>query len=285
MIVEYPTKTQRPIPVKTGIGLRSAHYREILATLPEIGWMEVHSENFFSFGGAPIHYLEQIRSHYPISLHGVGLSLGSTDPLSRTHLFKLKSLIERINPFLISEHLSWSSVGGRYLNDLLPIPYTEQTLGFMCNQIERTQDFLGRQILMENISSYMKYEISTIPEWEFIGEIASRTGCGILLDVNNIYVSSENNEFDPHRYLQAIPAGSVLEIHLAGFDFNGELLVDTHSRPVHEKVWRLYQQAIEMFGEIKTLVEWDANIPELPVLIAEARKADLILEGSHAETS
>jgi len=247
--------------------------------------MEVHSENFFSFGGAPIHYLDQIRSHYPVSLHGVGLSLGSADSLSRKHLSRLKTLVDRIEPCLVSEHLSWSSIEGCFLNDLLPMPYTQKSLEFMCRRVTQFQDFLGRRILIENVSSYLEYKVSSIPEWEFVAEVSSRTGCGILLDINNIYVSSLNHGFDPYRYLQSIPEKGVLEIHLAGFERHGDFWVDTHSRPVCEAVWDLYEFALRRFGEIPTLIEWDADIPELPVLIDEARKADLIAQNIHATTS
>lgn len=244
--------------------------------------MEVHSENFFSLGGIPMHYLERVRSHYPISLHGVGLSLGSADPLNQKHLRKLKSLVERIQPSLISEHLSWSSVDGYCLNDLLPIPYTEQSLDHFCSRINQIQEFLGHQILVENISSYIEYKISTIPEYEFIAEIAARTGCGILLDINNIYVSSHNLKFDPYQYFKSLSAQTVMEIHLAGFERQDGYLIDTHSRQIHEDVWKLYEHATRIFGPIQTLIEWDANIPELPVLLEEARKADIIMENSHA---
>ncbi|MGQ0656659.1 MAG: MNIO family bufferin maturase [Chromatiales bacterium] len=275
-----------PIPAQAGIGLRAEHYREVLESRPRVGWLEVHSENYFGEGGAPLHYLEQIRSHYPLSLHGVGLSLGSTDPLNTWHLEKLKRLIQRFEPTLVSEHLSWSSIGERYLNDLLPLPYTEEALNHMMARITEAQDRLGRQILVENPSTYLQYELSMIPEQEFISELAQRSGCGILLDVNNIYVSATNHGFDPQGYLWAIAPQHVQEVHLAGFTVNrfedGEVLIDSHSRPVAEGVWALYRKALQHLGDRPTLIERDLDIPPLEVLVAEAHKADLLLEEHRA---
>ena len=275
---ELSARPASPIPATVGIGLRTPHYRELLDTLPPIGWFEVHSENYFGDGGQPLYFLERFRSHYPLSLHGVGLSLGSTDPLNSTHLQKLKSLIDRFDPGLVSDHLCWSSVAGRFLNDLLPLPYTEEALNHVVTRIGQTQDFLRRQILVENVSSYLRYKHSTIPEWEFLAEVAHRAGCGILLDVNNIYVSAENHQFDPLTYINAIPAAPVQEIHLAGFDSNGDCLIDTHGKPVFEAVWPLYAHTIERLGSKPTLIEWDTDIPALAVLLAEAWKARAILE-------
>lgn len=271
-----------PIPARAGIGLRAPHYRELLDTLPAVGWLEVHSENYFGEGGQPLHYLEQARSHYPLSLHGVGLSLGSTDELDRTHLSKLKRLAERFDPALVSEHLCWCSAGGRYLNDLLPLPYTEEALALVSRHIDEAQTFLGRRILVENVSSYLQFAHSTLPEWEFLTEAAARSGCGILLDVNNIYVSAVNHGFDADRYLEAIPVEAVGEIHLAGFDSNGDCLIDTHGKPVADEVWALYRRAVRRFGRVPTLIEWDTDIPPLAILLDEARKADAILaEADH----
>jgi uncharacterized protein len=271
-----------PIPVEAGIGLRAPHYRELLERRPPIGWLEAHSENYFGEGGAPLHYLEQLRAFYPLSLHGVGLSLGSTDPLNMAHLNSLKALIARFEPGLVSEHLSWSSVGGRYLNDLLPLPYTEEALSHISQRIARVQDYLGRQILVENVSSYLQYEESRIPEWEFLTEVAECTGCGILLDVNNIYVSATNHGFDARTYLRAMPANHIQEIHLAGFSVNrfedGEMLIDTHSRPVARDVWTLYRESVDLYGPIPTLIEWDADVPPLAVLLNEAAQAGRIMD-------
>lgn len=267
-----------PIPARAGIGLRAPHYHELLDTLPAVGWLEVHSENYFGEGGQPLHYLEQARSHYPLSLHGVGLSLGSADELNRVHLGKLKRLAERFEPALVSEHLCWCSAGGRYLNDLLPLPYTEEALALVSRHIDQAQTFLGRRILVENVSSYLQFTHSTLPEWEFLAETAARSGCGILLDVNNIYVSAVNHGFDADRYLESIPVAAVGEIHLAGFDSTGECLIDTHGKPVADEVWALYRRAVRRFGRVPTLIEWDTDIPPLAVLLDEARKADALLE-------
>ena len=278
-----------PIPARAGIGLRAEHYDAVLDTRPSVGWLEVHSENYFGAGGKPLDYLERIRPHYPLSLHGVGLSIGSTDPLDRRHLAALKTLIRRFEPALVSEHLSWSSVSGRHFNDLLPLPYTEEALDHLAERVSEAQDALGRQILIENPSSYLQYVESVIPEWEFLAELARRSGCGVLLDVNNIYVSARNHGFDASAYLRAIPLPVVQEIHLAGFTINrfdgGEILIDTHNQPVCPAVWTLYQQAVQRFGQIPTLIEWDADLPDLAVLVAEAGRADAILEERHAQAA
>lgn len=271
-----------PIPVEAGIGLRAPHYRELLERRPPVGWLEIHSENYFGEGGAPLYYLERLRSFYPLSLHGVGLSLGSTDPLNMAHLNSLRRLIQRFEPALVSEHLSWSSVDGHYFNDLLPLPYTARALSHVAQRIARVQDYLGRQILVENVSSYLQYEESLIPEWEFLTEVAVRSGCGILFDVNNVFVSASNHGFDAREYLRAMPADAIQEIHLAGFTANrfedAELLIDTHSAPVAREVWKLYGEAIDLLGPVPTLIEWDTDVPPLAVLLEEARKADRILD-------
>jgi hypothetical protein len=271
------------IPAQAGVGLRAQHYREFLETRPAAGWLEVHPENYFAAGGKPLYFLEQLRARYPLSLHGVGLSIGSTDPLNRRHLDKLRELIQRFEPALVSEHVSWGSVGGRYHNDLLPLPYTEEALEHMVVRVSQVQDDLGRQILVENISSYLEYELSEIPEWEFITALARRAGCGLLLDVNNIYVNACNHGFAATRFVEAIPVDLVQEIHLAGFTVNtfsdGEqILIDTHSRPICEDVWVLYRKAIQRFGPVSTLIEWDADLPPLPVLLTEADRADAIIQ-------
>ncbi len=275
-----------PIPAKAGIGLRAQHYCEVLQRRPAVAWLEVHSENYFGDGGPPLYYLERIRARYPLSLHGVGLSLGSTDPLNTWHLNKLKALIERFEPDLVSDHLSWSSVDGRYLNDLLPLPYTEEALTHMVARLGDVQAHLGRQLLVENPSTYLQYEFSPIPEQEFISELARRSGCGILLDVNNIYVSAVNHGFDACGYLEAIPPQLVQEVHLAGFTVNrfdaGEILIDTHNRTVAPEVWTLYRQALRRLGPVPTLIEWDTDIPALDVLLEEAHRADMLLAERHA---
>lgn len=274
-----------PIPAQAGIGLRSRHFREILKEPPPVAWMETHPENYFGDGGLPLRVLQQIRARYPLSFHGVGLSLGSTDPLDRVHLRRLKSLIDRFEPALVSEHLSWSSVDGRFLNELLPMPYTQESLNHVCARIDEVQTVLQRPLLIENITRYLTWRDSTIPEGEFIAETARRTGCGILLDLNNVYVNAFNFHLDPLKVLDAIPAETVWEIHLAGFDRFGRWLIDTHGEAVYPEVWGLFQWAIHRFGLRPTLIEWDTNMPPLSVLVEQAKQAEAILGGSHVAAS
>lgn len=274
--------TPESIPARAGIGLRAPHYRDVLETLPDVGWFEVHSENYFGAGGQPLYFLERVRSHYPLSLHGVGLSLGSASGLDISHLEKLKGLVERFEPGLVSDHLSWSAVAGRHLNDLLPLPYSEEALATVCANVARTQDFLGRQFLVENVSSYLRFQASSIDEPEFIAEVARRTDCGILLDINNVYVSSVNLGFDPLAYIEAIPIAAVHEMHLAGFDRADALLIDTHGARVAEPVWELYRHAAARFPGVPTLIEWDTDLPPLAVLLDEARIAEHLAEENHA---
>ena len=263
--------------LRAGIGLRPSHYQAILEEKPAVPFLEVHSENFFGDGGQPLKYLARFREDYAISTHGVGLSLGSSDPLSIDHLKKLKRLVDTIEPALISEHLCWVGVNGRFLNDLLPLPYTPESLAHVVQRVSEVQDFLKRPILIENVSSYLEFIDSTIPEWEFVREVAARAGCRILLDVNNIHVNSVNHNFDALKYLDAIAPGSVGEIHLAGFQDTGEVLIDTHGATVSDEVWHLYEYAIQRFGLVPTLIEWDTDIPALPVLLGEAEKASRVL--------
>jgi uncharacterized protein len=260
-----------------GIGLRAPHYAQVLERRPALALLEVHSENFFATGGASLAWLERFRGLYPLSFHGVGLSLGSAEPVDARHLGKLAALVERFEPALVSEHVCWSSAGGRHSNDLLPLPYTEEALDAFVAHVDAVQERLGRRILVENVSSYMRFEHSTIPEWEFVSEVARRSGSGLLLDVNNIWVNSRNHGFDPRDFLAAIDPATVGEIHLAGFESQGALLIDTHSRPVTEDVWSLYRAAIERLGPRPTIIEWDADIPALDVLLAEAARADAVL--------
>jgi uncharacterized protein (UPF0276 family) len=274
------------IPPRAGLGLRADHFDAVLQQSPAVGWFEVHSENYFGVstqaGGRPLCWLEKVRAQYPISLHGVGMSLGSTDPLNEAHLRALKQLIERIEPGLVSEHLSWGSVDGRYFNDLLPMPYSEEALVHLVARIDAVQNYLGRQLLIENVSSYLEYTSSTMPEWEFIAELARRSGCGLLLDVNNVYVNACNHGFDAQQYLQHIPVELVQEIHLAGHtvkQIDGrELLVDTHDRRVCDDVWVLYHNAVKRFGAVPALIEWDKDLPPLAMLLEEAQRADAIRE-------
>jgi len=282
---------RRSIPAQAGIGLRSPHHEVILSQRPAVGWLEAHSENFFSRGGAHIDQLERLCAHYPLSLHGVGLSLGSTDAIDRIHLNNLKRVVARFEPELVSEHLSWSSVEGRFANDLLPMPYTEEAIRQISGRIDQVQNELGRQILVENVSSYLQFECSQLPESEFVASVVVESGCGLLLDLNNIYVSGCNHQFDPYEYLEAMPAEATREIHLAGHTrvpFGaGEVLIDTHSAPVCDGVWALYAAAIQRLGDIPTLIEWDSELPGVEVLAAEAQRADRVrllasrLSGQH----
>ena len=260
-----------------GIGLRTPHYQALLAQRPRLAFLEVHSENFFCEGGQPLRYLERFREDYAVSAHGVGLSLGSTDPLDAAHLKKLKRLVDWLDPMLVSEHLCWVGVNGRFLNDLLPLPYTQEALDHVVSRVQQVQDYLGRQILVENVSSYLEFADSTIPEWEFVGAVAKHAGCRILLDVNNIHVNATNHGFDPIAYINAIEIGSVGEIHLAGFQDTGEILIDTHGSAVSDEVWKLYAHAIRRLGPVPTLIEWDTDIPALDVLLGEAHKANRVL--------
>ncbi len=274
-----------PIPHTAGIGLRSPHYSELDARQPRLGFLEVHSENFFGDGGPPLAWLERFRRDYALSTHGVGLSLGSTDPLDAEHLRKLKRLVDRFEPALVSEHLCWCGVDGRCLNDLLPLPYTEESLRHVVARVSEVQDYLGRPILVENVSSYLQFRESNIPEWDFVREVSQRAGCKILLDVNNIYVNAVNHGIDARQYLAAIPQGSVGEIHLAGFEDTGDVLIDTHGAAVCDEVWTLYAEAIARFGDVPTLIEWDTDIPALDVLLGEAGKANRILSTGAAHAA
>ena len=261
-----------------GVGLRHPHYRQVLEELPCIDWFEVHSENFFYTGGAPANFLTAIREHYPLSIHGIGLSLGSADGLDQNHLRRLKQLIERIDPFLVSEHLSWSTIGGIYLPDLFPVPYNDQSLQILRDNINHAQEYLGRELLIENPSSYIEYKASNTTEVDFIVTLCQQTGAKLLLDVNNIFVSCSNHKWNAYEYIKRIPSNMVKELHLAGHSFkqidaNTVLRVDTHDSHVCPEVWELYALALQKFGLVPTLLEWDANIPDLQALIKEANKA------------
>jgi len=273
---------RKAIPPRAGVGLRAPHYRQVLSDLPPLGWFEVHSENYFGDGGQPLYYLERVRAAYPLSLHGVGLCLGSTERPDRAHLQRLGALVRRFEPGLVSEHLSWGRIAGRYLNDLLPLPYTEEALGIVCEHVDEVQGYLQQQLLVENVTSYLQFTHSTIPEPEFIAALVARAGCGILLDVNNIYVNAVNHGTDAPGYIDAIPRGAVKEIHLAGHDHVDGMLIDTHGQRVAEPVWALYRRALARFGAIPTLIEWDTDIPPLAVLLEEADKADRMLETDDA---
>ena len=275
------------VPAAAGIGLRFQHHQAVLETRPTVDWLEAHTENYMG-GGSSIRTLEAIRCDYPVSLHGVGLSLGSADGIDAAHLGRIREVVRRIEPGLVSEHLSWSVVDGTYLADLLPLPMTEEALDLVCRHVEQTQDFLQRRILIENPSSYLRYRHSTIPEWDFLAAVTRRTGCGILCDVNNIYVSACNHGWDAADYLAALPSQSIGEIHLAGptlkrLDDGRVLRIDDHGSRVAPEVWALYAQALARFGPVPTLVEWDTNMPPLEVLLSEAAKAAALLaETQHA---
>ena len=275
-------------PTGAGIGLRAPHVDEILASRPAIGWLEVHAENYMG-GGPAGRALERLRRDYPVSVHGVGLSLGSADGLDLTHLERLAALVERFAPALVSEHLSWSVTGGAYLNDLLPLPSTEESLAVVAAHVSRVQDRLGRRLLIENPSSYLRFACSTIPEVEFLNALAHRTGCGLLCDVNNVYVSCQNLGDDAEAYLDAVDPAAVGEIHLAGHAVNDAdghaILIDDHGAPVAGAVWRLYERALARFGAVPTLIEWDTDLPPLPRLLDEAALAGRLLRAAVPDAS
>jgi uncharacterized protein (UPF0276 family) len=260
-----------------GVGLRAPHYADILQNRPPVRWFEALTENYFG-GGQPIYHLEQVRTHYPVALHGVGMSLGSTDPLDFNYLAKVKSLAERIEPAWISDHLAWLSVNGHYVHDLLPLPYTEEALLHVAGRIQQVQDYLGQQILIENPSSYLSFRHSQLTEGEFINALVESADCHLLLDVNNAFVSASNNGFDPNEYIRRLPHERVREIHLAGYEEQDNYLFDTHGLRVHPPVWDLYRATLQLTGPVPTLVEWDTDIPSLKVLMDEAATAQSLLD-------
>lgn len=271
------------LPPRCGLGLKPEHFRSILETRPELGFFEVHAENYMVEGGPLHHYLAQIRSHYPLSLHGVGLSIGGECGLDVAHLDRLAALIDRYAPESFSEHLAWSSHGGVFLDDLLPLPYNRDCLNRVCAHVDQVQTRLGRRMLLENPATYVEFAASTFTEAEFIGEVVARTGCGLLLDVNNAYVSCVNHGRDPWAFIEALPLAATGQIHLAGFahdtDAAGDpLLIDTHGAPVAQAVWDLYRRVLGRVGPTPTLIERDNDIPPLPVLLAEARCAEGMLQ-------
>ncbi len=264
-----PTRSLKYPALGYGLGLRVDHYEEILDNHPRIDWFEAMSENYMIPGGRPLHYLRRIRERYPVVMHGVSLSIGSSDPLNRDYLKKLKALVSTVSPAWVSDHLCWTGVENTNLHDLMPLPYTEEALKHVSDRVSEVQDFLGRRILLENVSSYVTFHDSSLTEWEFLSEIAKRADCLILLDVNNIYVSSHNHHFDPLDYLRGVPADRVQQFHLAGHQRQGELIIDTHDSPIIDPVWKLYEQAIERFGFVSTMIERDDQIPSLSELVAE----------------
>jgi len=263
--------------ISSGIGLRARHVADVLARRPVVGWLEVHAENYMG-GGPIVRTLDRLRCDYPLSLHGVGLSLGSAEGLERSHLELFARLVERLQPALVSEHLSWSTTGGVYLNHLLPLPYTDEALDVVAENVARAQDRLGRRLLIENPSGYLRFRGTSIPEPEFLNILARRTGCGLLCDVNNVYVTCANLGGDSATWLDTLDASAVGEIHLAGHAVNNAdgraILIDDHGSPVSDPVWALYERALARFGPTPTLIEWDTEVPELDVLLGEAAKAE-----------
>lgn len=266
-----------------GLGLRTVHYAEILGQGPAIDWFEILSENYMVPGGRPLYVLDQICERYPVVMHGVSLSVGSTDPLDKGYLKALKKLAQRSRPRWISDHLCWTGVGGHNAHDLLPLPYTEETVCHVVKRVQQVQDFLGRSIALENVSSYMSFTSSTMTEWEFLRTIVEEADCQILLDLNNIYVSAFNHKFDPMDYLRAMPPERVLQFHLAGHKDKGDYLLDTHDHPIKPVVWDLYREALRRFGPVSTLIEWDDHIPPLQELLGYVQQAKTIQTQAYSE--
>ncbi|SHO56101.1 MNIO family bufferin maturase [Vibrio quintilis] len=270
--------TPPSFPALSGVSLKPRYFQTILENLPQVGFFEIHAENYLSSGGPAIHYLEKIREHYPVTVHGVGLSIGGEAPLNPEHLERVAKLVEWIDPIVFSEHLAWSSHFSHFFNDLLPVPYTQKTLQQVCNHIDQVQERLQRQILIENPSTYFRFAESTLDETTFISQIARRTGCQLLLDVNNVEVSCFNHRQDPYEYIRRFPLQDVAQIHLAGYalDQNEEvpLKIDAHDREVSEDVWQLYQYMLELSGDKPTLIEWDGQLPEFETLQRQAIQAD-----------
>jgi uncharacterized protein (UPF0276 family) len=268
-----------------GLGLRTAHYEDIASGRPALGWLEILTENYLVAGGRPLEWLDRIRADYPMVMHGVSLSIGGTDPLDTDYLRQLKALAERVQPLWISDHLCWTGIASKNLHDLLPLPYTEEAVQHVAARVDAVQTFLGRRILLENVSTYVGYRHSELSEWEFLSEIARRADCLILLDVNNIYVSAYNHGFDPDAYLAAVPADRVQQIHLAGHSNCGDYIIDTHDAPVIDPVWDLYERAIRRFGPIATMIERDDRIPPLEELLAELDRARAVAEAARTKAA
>lgn len=261
-------RNQRPF-LGYGLGLRRQHYNDVLDTRPDVDWFEIISENYMVDGGKPLHYLDRIREHYPMVMHGVSMSIGSTDPLDYDYLARLKALMERVEPAWFSDHLCWTGMDKLNLHDLLPLPYTEEAIGHVVERVSRVQDYLGRQMLLENVSSYVTYSESQLTEWDFLHEVVERADCLLLLDINNVFVSAFNHDFDPHDYLDAVPGERVYQIHLAGHTQEENLIIDTHDHPIADPVYGLYAEAIRRFGRVSTMIERDDHIPPLAELLRE----------------
>jgi hypothetical protein len=272
--------SQGPIPARAGIGLRSIHHDDV-SSVPAVGWIEAHTENYFHEGGTAVRALERARANYPLSLHGVGLGLGSADGIDVQHLEAVRRAMRRFEPALVSEHACWGHTGGEWFNDLLPLPFTAEAAEILARQVAQAQDFLGSQLLIENVSSYVSFNHSHLTEWEFLAAVVERSGCALLLDINNVYVSSRNLGIDAHAFIEGLPPAAVLEFHLAGHSRNGSVLVDDHGSRVCEEVWELYEFALARIGARPTLIEWDNDIPPLATLVAEATRADEILDKVH----
>jgi uncharacterized protein len=288
MTLQAPSFRPGSLPPRAGLGLKPQHYAAILSTGPNVGWFEVHAENYMGAGGPPHRYLTAIRERYPLSLHGVGLSIGAAHRLDRDHLMRLKGLIDRYEPGMFSEHLAWSTHDNIFFNDLLPLPYDEETAARVSDHIDEVQETLQRQMLLENPSTYVMFAESVMTEIDFLRDVVRRTGCGLLLDVNNVHVSATNQQWDPVKYVDAFPVEHVREIHLAGYaperdDHGAPLLIDAHDRPVDPEVLKLYAHTIGRTGPMPTLVEWDNDVPEWEILLAEAGRVDAVLAAISTE--
>jgi len=281
---KLPTQNTRPY-LGYGLGLRKEHYETVLAERPKVDWFEIISENYMVDGGKPIDYLTRIREHYPMVMHGVSMSMGSTEPLDFDYLKRLKALIKRVEPAWFSDHLCWTGVNGVNLHDLMPLPYTEEAVEHVAERISQVQDYIGQQMLIENVSSYVSYNDSQMSEWEFLKAVAERADCFILLDINNIYVSSYNHNFDPVEYLTAIPSERVRQFHLAGHIHENSLIIDTHDQPIADPVFELYDKAVQHFGRVSTMIERDDNIPPLADLLSELDQVRNIAEAHFKKSS
>ncbi len=268
-----------------GVGLRSKHYGPFLEQKPEVAWVEAISENFMATGGRPRAVLEKVRRDRPVVLHGVGLGIGSVAQMDEKYLKEWKELIDWVQPAMVSDHLCWGAHGGRYSHDLLPMPFTEEAIDHVVSRVSRVQDLLKRQFVLENVSSYLTYPDSTMSEWEFLSEIVKRADCGILLDLNNIYVSAQNHGFSVDDFLNGVPVDRVVQYHLAGHWNRGDLIIDTHEGAVSDDVWAVYRKAVRRFGDVPTLIEWDEGVPELDVLLAESKKAQQIEAAARTEAA